>query len=225
MKILVIGSGGREHALCLAFQKSEKVTKIYCANGNAGIGKCAEIVNIKPTEIMQLADFAEQEKIDLTFVGSETTLALGIVDEFEKRNLKIIGASRKAAELEASKAFAKDFMKRHSIATAEYETANSADEAIKFLTSGKFGDENSPVVIKADGLAAGKGVIVAENRSEAIEAVKQVKSGKLIDKNAAEKIVIEECLFGREVSLIMFADGENFALMPPTRDHKRIGEG
>lgn len=225
MKILVIGSGGREHALCLSFQKSEKVTKIYCADGNAGIGKIAELVDIKPTEIKDLADFAEKEKIDLIFVGGETTLALGIVDEFEKRGLKIIGASKKAAELEASKAFAKDFMKSHWIPTAEYETANSADEAIDFLNSGKFGDANSPVVIKADGLAAGKGVVVAENRQEAIEAIKQMKSGELIDKNAAEKIVVEECLFGREVSLIMFADGENFALMPPTRDHKRIGEG
>lgn len=225
MKILVIGSGGREHALCLVFEKSKKVTKIYCANGNAGIGKIAELIDIKPTEIQRLADFAEQEKIDLTFVGGETALALGIADEFEKRNLKIIGASKKAAELEASKAFAKDFMKRHSIPTAEYKTAHSTVEAIKFLNSGKFGDENSPVVIKADGLAAGKGVVVAENHQAAIDAIKQMKSGELIDKNAAEKIVVEECLFGREVSLIMFADGENFALMPPTRDHKRIGEG
>lgn len=225
MKILVIGSGGREHALCRAFQKSEKVTKIYCANGNAGIGKIAELINIKPNEIKQLTDFAENEKIDLTFVGGETTLALGIVDEFEKRNLRIVGASKKAAELEASKAFAKDFMKRHCVPTAEYETANSADEAIAFIKSGKFGDENSPVVIKADGLAAGKGVVVAENRHQAIEAIEQMRSGELIDKNAAEKIVIEECLFGREVSLILFAEGGKFALMPPTRDHKRIGEG
>jgi phosphoribosylamine---glycine ligase len=225
MKILIVGSGGREHAICSAFQKSEKVAKIYCANGNAGIGKIATLVNIKPTEIQRLAEFAEKENIDLTFVGGETTLALGIVDEFEKRDLKIIGASKKAAELEASKAFAKDFMKRHLIPTAEYETAFSADEAIEFLNSGKFGDENSPVVIKADGLAAGKGVVVAENRREAIDAIEKMRSGELVDKNAAEKIVIEECLFGREVSLIMFADGENFALMPPTRDHKRIGEG
>lgn len=225
MKILVIGSGGREHALCRAFQKSGKITKIYCADGNAGIGKIAQLVDIRPTEIQKLTEFAENEKIDLTFVGGETTLALGIVDEFEKRNLKIIGATKKAAQLEASKSFAKDFMKRHSIPTAIYETANSANEAVGFIKSGKFGDENSPVVIKADGLAAGKGVVVAENRQEAIEAIEQMKSGELIDKNAAEKIVIEECLFGREVSLIMFADSENFALMPPTRDHKRIGDG
>ena len=225
MKILVIGSGGREHAICLSFLKSEKVMKVYCADGNAGIGKIAELVDIKPTEIGRLVEFAESKKIDLTFVGGETTLALGIIDEFEKRKLKIIGASKKAAELEASKAFAKDFMKRHSIPTAEYKTAFSANEAIEFLTSGKFGDENTPVVIKADGLAAGKGVVVAENRGKAVEAIRQMRSGELIDKNAAEKIVIEECLFGREVSLIMFADGENFALMPPTRDHKRIGEG
>ncbi len=225
MKVFVIGSGGREHALCYAFKKSEKVTEIYCANGNAGIGKLALLVDIEPTNVKDLADFAEREEINLTFVGGETTLALGIVDEFEKRSLKIIGVSKKAAELESSKAFAKDFMKRNKIPTADYKIANSADEAVKSLKSGKFGDENSPVVIKADGLAAGKGVVVAENRREAIEAIEKMRSGELIDKSAAEKIVIEECLIGKEISLILFTDGENFALMPPTRDHKRIGEG
>ncbi|HSK72334.1 MAG TPA: phosphoribosylamine--glycine ligase [Pyrinomonadaceae bacterium] len=225
MKILVIGSGGREHALCRAFRKSEKVNKIFCANGNAGIAEIAEIVNIKPENIAELVGFAEKENIDLTFVGGETALALGIVDEFEKRNLKIVGASKKAAQLEASKAFAKDFMLRHKIPTAAYETTNSAESAIEILKSGKFGAENSPVVVKADGLAAGKGVVVAKNRAEAIEAVGQMTEGKLISKEAAEKIVLEECLIGREVSLILFADGENFALMPPVKDHKRIGEG
>lgn len=223
MKVLVVGSGGREHALCHAFRKSERVEKIYCANGNAGIGQIAELVPIKPEEIEKIADFAEQNSIDLTFVGGETALALGIVDEFERRNLKIIGADKKASRLESSKAFAKDFMTRHSIPTARYRTVSSAREAKEFLQSGFFGDEHSPVVVKADGLAAGKGVVVAENRAEAIRAVDELES--IVGKSAVEKIVLEECLVGREVSVLLFADGENFALMPPVRDHKRIGEG
>ncbi len=222
MKILVIGSGGREHALCHAFKRSEKVSKIYCADGNAGIAQIAECVRIKPNETEKLANFAAENQIDLTFVGGETALALGIVDEFEKRNLKIIGASRKAARLEASKSFAKDFMARHNVPTAVYEIAASPSEAVEILRSGKFGDENAPVVVKADGLAAGKGVVVAANRLEAERAVSELE--KLVGTAAVEKIVLEERLVGREVSLLMFADGENFALMPPVRDHKRIHE-
>jgi phosphoribosylamine--glycine ligase len=223
MKILVIGSGGREHAICMAFKKSEKVTKIYCADGNAGIAEIAECISIKPDNIKDLADYAAQNPIDLTFVGGETALALGIVDEFERRGLKIIGASRQAAGLEASKSFAKDFMVRHKIPTAHYKTAGSASEAVKILETGELGDENFAVVVKADGLAAGKGVIVAENRAEALTAINELQN--LVGEIAADKIVLEECLFGREVSLLLFADGKNFALMPPTRDHKRIGEG
>lgn len=223
MKILVIGAGGREHALCRAFKNSSSETKIFCANGNAGIAEIAECVNIKPEEIVQLADFAAENRIDLTFVGGETALALGIVDEFEKRNLKIIGAGQKAAQLEASKAFAKDFMFRHKIPTAEYEVADSTEKASEILRGGKFGDENSPVVVKADGLASGKGVVVAKDRSEALEAIDELEN--IVGKEAVSKIVLEECLIGREVSLILFADGKNFALMPPARDHKRIGEG
>ncbi len=222
MKILVIGSGGREHALCWAFDQSEEVTKIYCANGNAGIAEIAECVNIKPEEIIKLAEFTEKNEIDLTFVGGETALALGIVDEFEQRGLKIIGASRQSAQLEASKSFAKNFMTRHDIPTAKYKTAKIAKKAVEILQSGAFGDENESVVVKADGLAAGKGVVVAKNRAEAIEAISDLEN--LVGKEATEKIVLEECLIGREVSLLMFADGKNFALMPPARDHKRIGE-
>lgn len=223
MKILVVGSGGREHALVRSFQKSKRAEKIFCADGNAGIGEIAECVPIKPTEIEKLADFAVKSEIDLTFVGGETSLALGIVDEFEKRNLKIIGVSQKAAQLESSKSFAKDFMARHEIPTAKYKTAFSTDEAKEILESGFFGDENVPTVVKADGLAAGKGVIVAKDRNEAIEAIEELEN--TVGKTAAEKIVLEECLFGSEVSLLLFADGEHFALMPPVRDHKRIGEG
>ncbi|CAN5304732.1 phosphoribosylamine--glycine ligase [soil metagenome] len=223
MKILVIGSGGREHALCYSFKKSGKVTKIYCADGNAGIAAIAECVPINPLEIERLADFAESNEIDLTFIGGEVSLALGIVDVFEEKGLKIIGVNGKAAQLEASKSFAKDFMARHSVPTAKYQTANSTEEAKEILESGFFGDESAAVVVKADGLAAGKGVFVAPNRREAMEAIDELES--IVGAEAVEKIVLEKCLIGREVSLIAFADGENFALMPPVRDHKRIFEG
>jgi phosphoribosylamine--glycine ligase len=220
MKILVIGSGGREHALCWKFSQNKQITRIFCAYGNAGIGEIAECIDIRPDEIERLAGFAETERIDLTFVGGETSLALGIVDEFEKRNLTIVGVGRGAARLEASKVFAKDFMARHSIPTAGYKTASSAAEAKEILAGGFFGDENAPVVVKADGLAAGKGVVVAASRAEAIAAVDELE--QLAGREAARRIVLEECLTGREVSLLAFADGENFALMPPVRDHKRI---
>jgi phosphoribosylamine--glycine ligase len=223
MRILVIGSGGREHAICSAFVRSSGVSKIFCAPGNAGIAQIAECVAIKPEAIGELAEFATREKIDISFVGGETSLALGIVDEFEKRGLKIVGASRDAARLEASKSFAKDFMLRHGIPTAKFHTANSPEEAIAILEAGHFGEANSPVVVKADGLAAGKGVVVAADREEAIDACNEITL--LVGADAASKIVLEEFLDGREVSLLMFADGKDFALMPPVRDHKRIGEG
>lgn len=223
VNILVVGSGGREHAICHAFSRSSAVSKILCANGNAGIADVAELVDIRPDDISALADLAEKRGIDITFVGGETSLALGIVDEFEKRGMRIVGASKAAARLEASKSFAKDFMRRHGIPTAAYRTANSPAEAVAVLQSGEFGDENTPVVVKADGLAAGKGVVVAADRNEAEAAINELET--LVGADAAASIVLEECLFGREVSLIMFCDGENYALMPPTRDHKRIGEG
>ncbi|MFZ1699562.1 MAG: phosphoribosylamine--glycine ligase [Pyrinomonadaceae bacterium] len=223
MNVLVIGSGGREHAICHAFSKSPKVENLYCAPGNAGIAQVAECVVIKHDEIERLADLAAEKDIDLTFVGGETSLALGVVDEFESRGLRIVGPSRIASQLESSKAFAKDFMARQGVPTAEYFTADNIASAIAELESGRFGDAGSPVVVKADGLAAGKGVVVATDRAEAIAAINDMAD--LVGADAAETIVLEECLFGKEVSLIMFADGEDFALMPPTRDHKRIGEG
>lgn len=222
MKILVIGSGGREHALCRAFDSSSRVDEIYCADGNAGIAQSARCVDIKPFEIERLAQFAAEKKIDLTFVGGETALALGVVDAFEKRGLRILGASGKAARLEASKSFAKDFMARHGIPTAAFETAKSVAQAIEILESGRFGAAENGVVVKADGLAAGKGVVVADNRRRAVDAVRELEN--LVGKDAAETIVLEERLTGREVSLLLFADGENFRLMPPARDHKRVGE-
>lgn len=223
MKIMVIGSGGREHAICHAFSLSSKVEKLFCAPGNAGIAQVAECVPIDAENIEALRDFAVSEKVDLTFVGGEGPLSVGVVDVFESSGLRIIGASRDAARLESSKAFAKEFMLRHGIPTARYHTASSPAEAIEILESGHFGDIGEPVVVKADGLAAGKGVVVARDRSEAIAACNELAS--LVGAHAAEKIVLEEFLAGGEVSLIMFADGNDFALMPPVRDHKRIGEG
>lgn len=222
MKVLVVGSGGREHAICQSFRRSGKVTQVLSANGNAGIAEIAECVPIKPTDIAGLVEFASQNAIDMTFVGGETSLALGIVDEFEARGLKIVGPSKHASQMESSKSFAKDFMARHNVPTAKYVTAHSPSSAVASLENGAFGDEMSPVVVKADGLAAGKGVVVAANRAEAVAAINEMAD--LVGVDAAEKIVLEECLFGKEVSLLMFANGEDFALMPPTRDHKRIGE-
>lgn len=223
MKVLVIGSGGREHAICWAFRKGAKVTKLYCANGNAGIAEIAECVAIKPDDIYGLVEFAVSNEIDLTFVGGEGPLALGVVDEFESRGLRIIGPNMAAAKLEASKAFSKDFMARHGIPTANYTVAHTPAFAIGELESGDLGDAETPVVVKADGLAAGKGVVVARDRAEAIAAIKDLQD--LVGADAASKIVLEECLTGKEVSLLMFVDGEDFARMPPVRDHKRIGDG
>jgi phosphoribosylamine--glycine ligase len=223
MKILIVGSGGREHAICWAIKKSRHNPQIYCAPGNAGIAEIARCVNISATEIQKLAEFAVENSIDLTIVGGETSLAAGIVDEFENRNLKIVGASRKAAQLEASKIFAKEFMTRHNIPTAQYKVAVSTAEAFEILYSNELGDAESPIVVKADGLAAGKGVVVAKNRKEAERAV--LDMAELVGVKAADRILLEETLIGREVSLLLFADGKDFALMPPARDHKRIGEG
>lgn len=226
MKILVIGSGGREHAILSTLRATSlQPHDLYCAPGNAGINQIAECVAISATDIAKLAEFAATEEVDLTFVGPEAPLALGIVDEFERLGLTIVGPSRDAARLEASKSFAKDFMQRHGIPTAAYAVANSANEALEILASGKFGEQQSPVVVKADGLAAGKGVVVAENRLVAEEAVRELTSGGLVDSSAAQKIVIEEMLAGTEASLLLFSDGQSYALMPAARDHKRIGEG
>ncbi len=224
-KILVVGSGGREHAICWAFRQGSEETKLFCASGNAGISQIAENINTAPTDVKTLARFAESNHIDLTFVGGENSLVAGIVNEFQSRRLKIIGASQEAARLEASKIFAKDFMFRHKIPTARYRAASSAENALMILKSGEFGDENTPVVVKADGLAAGKGVVVAANRAEAIQAIEDLMIREAVGKEAASRIVLEECLFGKEISLLLFADGKDFALMPAVRDHKRIGEG
>lgn len=225
MQILVIGSGGREHALLWGLKKSaRRPLKLFCAPGNAGIAEIAECIDLNATDLTSLARFAEEQKIDLTIVGSEAPLAAGLVDEFERRNLKVAGARRDAARLESSKAFAKNFMARHNVPTARYRIADSVLEAQGILAGGEFGGEDSSIVIKADGLAAGKGVIVARSRSEAASAINVLMKGRLAGAEATRRIVIEEALSGREVSLLLFADGRDYALMPAARDHKRVGE-
>ena len=224
MKILVIGSGGREHAICWALQRtSSERLRLFCAPGNAGIAQIAECVPINVNDGPALASFAEASKIDLTMVGPEGPLAAGLVDTFEGRGLKVVGPRSEAARLESSKAFAKDFMARHSIPTARYRVATSVDEAAAILKSGEFGDQNSSVVIKADGLAAGKGVFIPSDRGEAFAALEELRSG-VVGFEAARKILLEERLTGPEVSVLLFSDGKDYRLMPAARDHKRIGE-
>ncbi len=226
MNILVVGSGGREHALVWALRrKSADGLNITCAPGNAGIAEVATCVQIGPNDTAALAQFAEEKRVDLTIVGPEAPLAEGLVDEFERRRLLVAGANRAAARLESSKAFAKDFMARHNVPTARYRTVSSPEEARAVLSRGEFGGENDPVVVKADGLAAGKGVIVASSRAEAEEAVNDLMVCGLVGAEAARRVVIEEALTGTEASLLLFSDGRDYALMPAARDHKRIGEG
>ena len=225
MKILVIGSGGREHAICSTLQRTSRERRqLFCAPGNAGIAEYAKTIPIKINDSNALLSFAEEQQIDLTIVGPEAPLADGLVDLFADRGLKIIGPRSKAAQLESSKVFAKAFMDRHSIPTAHYRVANSFQDAEGVLNSGEFGDENNSVVIKADGLAAGKGVFVAGNRREALSGLNELRNG-VAGVEAARKIVIEERLSGPEVSILLFSDGKDYRLMPAARDHKRIGEG
>src|SRR5688572_20479076 len=222
MRILVVGSGGREHALVWDLKNtSSRPMEIFCAPGNAGIAETAQCVPIGATDVGALADFAQREQVDLTMIGPEASLAEGVVDEFERRGLRIVGPNRKAAQLETSKVFAKDFMQRNGIPTARYRVADSVDEAIKILRSGELGNESSPVVVKADGLAAGKGVVVARSRDEAEKALADLAALG----SAAERIIIEEALTGPEASVLLFSDGKDFRLMPAARDHKRVGEG
>jgi phosphoribosylamine--glycine ligase len=226
MKVLVIGSGGREHALCRTLARgANPPSQIFCAPGNAGIADSAECVALGATDVAALADFAERERVELTIPGGESSLAAGLADEFARRGLAAAGPTREAARLESSKAFAKDFMLRHRIPTARHRVAESAAEAREILRGGEFGDEDSSVVVKADGLAAGKGVVVARTRAEAERAVVEMMEGGRVGAEAAGRVVIEEALAGREASLLLWTDGRDYRLMPPARDHKRVGEG
>ena len=226
--MLVIGSGGREHALCRALGRGRPgvaAPRIFCAPGNAGISDAAECVPLGATDVAALADFAEREGVELTVPGGETSLAAGLADEFARRGLAVAGPAREAARLESSKAFAKDFMLRHRIPTARHRVAASAAEARDILRGGEFGGQDSPVVVKADGLAAGKGVVVARTRAEAESAVAEMMEGGRVGGEAAGRVVIEEALAGPEASLLLWTDGRDYRLMPPARDHKRVGEG
>ena len=224
-KILIIGSGGREHAIVWAIRNtSPEPVEVFCTPGNAGIAQISQVVSIPVNDYSGLAGFVEKEGIDLTFVGPEAALTDGIVDLFAARGLRIVGPNAAAARLEGSKIFAKDFMARHGIPTAAYRVAESPAQAVDYLRSGEFGSAQAPVVIKADGLAAGKGVVVAKDRSEAERAIEDLMVRHVAGKEAARSVVIEEALTGTEASLLLFADGRDYALMPAARDHKRIGE-
>ncbi len=221
MKILVIGSGGREHALAWKIAQSPHCQKLYCLPGNAGTATLAENVPIDPTDIARVAAFAAGSKIDLTVVGPEQPLAMGIVDEFEKRKLRIFGPNKKASEIEESKAFAKQFMTRHKIPTARYRLANTPERALEIVKSGEF---SYPLVIKADGLAAGKGVLICPNPDKADEAVHRIMGHKEFGE-AGNKVIIEEHLTGKEVSFIVLTDGVKVRPLVTTMDHKAAFDG
>ena len=216
MKILVVGSGGREHAICWKLSNEHNVRKIFCAPGNAGIADIAECVNIFDDDIDELVRFAKENKIDLTIVGPEVPLVKGIVDEFEKENLRIFGPNKKCSQLEGSKAFSKEFMVRHNIPTAKYKEYTNIDEAINEVDN--FG---YPVVIKADGLAAGKGVVIPTNREDAISTLKEIMDDKKFGE-AGSKIVIEEFLNGIETSILAFVDNNTIVPMVSAKDHKKV---
>lgn len=219
MKILIVGSGGREHAIAYACSKSPKVDKIYCAPGNAGISELAECVPISAMEFDKLADFAAEKEIDLTVIGMDDPLVGGIVDLFETRGLRVFGPRKNAAILEGSKAFSKDLMKKYNIPTAAYETFTSADDAKKYLETSEY-----PIVLKADGLALGKGVLICNSKEEALAGVDELMLDKKFG-DAGNTIVIEEFMTGREVSVLSFVDGNTIKIMSSAQDHKRAKDG
>ncbi len=219
MKILIIGSGGREHAIAASVAKSPRVSKIYCAPGNAGIGTIAECVPIGAMEFEALADFAKENEIDLTIVGMDDPLVGGIVDVFEAAGLKVFGPRANAAILEGSKAFSKDLMKKYGIPTAAYETFDDPQKAIAYLESAKM-----PIVLKADGLALGKGVLICNTKEEAIAGVHEIMTDKKFG-DAGNHMVVEEFMTGREVSVLSFVDGKTIRIMASAQDHKRAKDG
>lgn len=218
MKVLVIGSGGREHALCWKLRQSPLLTELYCAPGNPGIADVADCVPIAADEIHQLADFAQDLGIDLTVVGPELPLVLGIADEFASRDLAIFGPRKQAAELEGSKVFAKELMRRHGIPTAEFEVVH--DEAAARAVVDRLG---LPVVLKADGLAAGKGVLIPRDAEQLDTALQTLFADRRFGA-AADRVVVEQCLEGEELSFIALCDGEHLLPLATTKDYKRIGE-
>jgi phosphoribosylamine--glycine ligase len=221
MKILVVGNGGREHALVWKIRQSPLVTDVYCAPGNAGIAEHADCVPIEASSIVELADFAQTIKADLTVVGPELPMVLGLAEEFARRGLPAFCPSRGAAEIEGSKAFAREFMQRHKIPSPRYEVCQSVDEALAFVEKAPFG---FPLVIKADGLAAGKGTVLADNRAQATAVVGQMMTEKKLGK-AGAKLVIEEFLAGEEVSFLVLSDGSKVVPLVSVQDHKRAYDG
>ena len=215
MKVLIVGGGGREHAIAWKVAKSPKVEKLYCAPGNAGIAEVAECVNIGVMEFDKLTAFARENQIDLTIIGPDDPLAAGAVDAFEAAGLRVFGPRKNAAILEASKAFSKDLMKNYGIPTAAYETFTSPEAALAYLETAKM-----PIVLKADGLALGKGVLICKDLEEAKEGVKTLMLDKQFG-SAGDEIVIEEFMTGREVSVLSFVDGKNIKIMTSAQDHKR----
>ena len=219
MKVLVIGSGGREHALVWKISQSKRVDKIFAAPGNGGMKKLATTVDIKASNTVDLADFAQQEKIDLTVVGPEMSLSLGIVDEFNKKNLKIFGPSQKAAMIESSKAFAKEFMRKNGIPTAGFNVFDSAIEAISHIRTAPF-----PLVVKADGLAGGKGVFICNDIQEAEESIRVIMLENKFGKSG-EQVVVEEFLKGQEMSFMVVSDGKRVIPLVTSMDYKKAEEG
>ena len=214
MKVLIVGGGGREHALAWKVSHSSRVSRIYAAPGNAGIAQIAECVPIKAEDLSGQLSFARDNAIDLTIVGPEAPLSMGIVDEFMKAGLRIFGPTQKAAALEASKKFAKDLMKKYGIPSAYYRTFDSADEALSYIR-----ETGAPTVVKADGLAAGKGVIICKTVAEAEDAVKMIMVDRLFG-SAGDRVVIEEFMEGEEASFLAFTDGETVVPMASSQDHK-----
>ena len=219
MKILIVGGGGREHAIAASVARSQKADKIYCAPGNAGIAQIAECVPIGPMEFDKIVSFAREKEIDLTIVAMDDPLVGGLVDELEAAGLRAFGPRKNAAVLEGSKAFSKELMKKYHIPTADYATFDSAEEALAYLESADF-----PIVLKADGLALGKGVLICQNLQEAKEGVRTIMLDKQFG-NAGNRLVIEEFLTGREVSVLSFVDGKTIRPMTSAQDHKRAGDG
>ena len=219
MKVLIVGGGGREHAIAWKVAKSPKVEKLYCAPGNAGIAEVAECVNISVMEFDKLTAFARENQIDLTIIGPDDPLAAGAVDAFEAAGLRVFGPRKTAAILEASKAFSKDLMKKYGIPTAAYETFTSPEAALAYLETAKM-----PIVLKADGLALGKGVLICKDLEEAQEGVKTLMLDKQFG-SAGDEIVIEEFMTGREVSVLSFVDGKTIKIMTSAQDHKRAKDG
>ncbi len=221
MKVLVVGNGGREHALAWKVRQSPLVKEVYCAPGNAGIAEIADCVPIDSSNIVEVADFAQTIKADLTVVGPELPMVLGIADEFERRGLRVFSPSRGAAEIEGSKAFAREFMTRHHIPSPGYEVCSTVEEAASFVERAPFG---YPFVVKADGLAAGKGTVVVRDRAEAEAAVQGIMGERRYG-SAGAKLVMEEFLDGDEVSFLVFSDGSRVLPMTSVQDHKRAQDG